>query len=290
MSSSPAPAPAPHDEGFDFDSDKSTTHLPRNETQKQNPLATMQTNTATTSTPPSKRKRSADIGAEIPGAPLSSHLGETYSCDYNYNREREREILIGRFGNMKLDVPEGNRTGMGEGMGESVVVFDGGDEARDMEMDDAGEESEPTIKRRRERGEKNPTVNVVPPEDGDGDLTVQMPSPPREASDVRGQRMERSNSKRLRSPPPPIEPPSPEAEEETLSDVDQHGIVYIPTPAQRFARSQKRLQQVSFVFPWLGLESPTDVSVDQGIQVPRIQRGQGKEDCREKAEEESVSC
>jgi len=260
VSSSPASAPPPG-EGSDLDSDDSIAQLPRSETQKSNPFATMQANTVFA---PPKRKRSADVVTEIPETPLNSYLEGSHNYNYNYSGEllageREREILVGKFRSMKLGAPGSNGTGAGEGMEESAVLFDGDDEVRDMEMDEAEEESNPTIRWKHDHGEQEkPTFNVVPPEDEDGDVAVQMPSPPREASDARGQGPGRGSHKRLRSPPPPVEPPSPEAEEETLSDVDQQGIAYIPTPEQRHARSQRRLQQVSFALRWLRLESPID--------------------------------
>jgi len=249
---SPASTPTP-DESFDFDSENSITQSPHNKPQKPNPFATMQT----IATRPSKRKRSAVN--EIPETPWNPQSGDNRHYSYSYNGkpqvgEREREILVGRFGSMKLCVPEKNGAGAGLKATESAVMFDGGNEARDFEMDEAGEETKPTIKRRRDGSENKPTANVVPPEDGDGDMAVQLPSPPREASDVRGQGPGHNSSKRLRSPPPPVEPPPSVAEEE----VDQYGIAYVPTPAQRYARSQKRLQQVGFVFLWFVLEWPTD--------------------------------
>ena len=68
----------------------------------------------------------------------------------------------------------------------------------------------------------------------------------------------RQAKRRLRSPPPPQEDDeedenqgmapkelSPVDEDELSSDPDQYGIAYVPTPSQRYARSQKRQQQVS---------------------------------------------
>lgn len=53
--------------------------------------------------------------------------------------------------------------------------------------------------------------------------------------------------RRLRSPPPSVEIPEenkPEEDEELSSDPDQYGIAYIPTASQRYARSQRRIQQI----------------------------------------------
>ena len=81
--------------------------------------------------------------------------------------------------------------------------------------------------------------------------------------------------KRLRSPPPevPIEVLEKEKEEDEEmgnSDVDGYGIAYIPTPAQRDLRRQKRLAAVSSL---CGLvEASADASRSRSTRAARRRR------------------
>lgn len=68
------------------------------------------------------------------------------------------------------------------------------------------------------------------------------------AGELRDLQLEPAGKKRrgerLRSPPPLEVDEDEDEEEELSSDPDQFGVAHVPTSMQRYARSQKRLQQV----------------------------------------------
>jgi hypothetical protein len=182
---------------------------------------------------PRKRKRSTN--KELPFEILETPWKAVPSPSDTHG-----EKLAGRFGSMQLADSERDE--------EASVILDGED--TDTMMVDT--EERPSPKRRFEdtRDEKEKREHLSPEQQvAEGASERSRPA----TTETQGRR-------RLKSPPPPViiaegdnsEENKPDDEDELSSDPDVYGIAYIPTAAQRYARSQKRLQQVCFHFPGLG--------------------------------------
>jgi hypothetical protein len=181
---------------------------------------------------PRKRKRSTkkELPFEIPETPWKAALSpsDTYG-----------EKLVGRFGTMQLADSERDE--------ETSIMLDGED--TDTVMEDT--EARPSPKRRHEdTRDRNDQGELLAPEQQVAEELSERSRPV--TTQTQGRR-------RLKSPPPPVitaeedkaAENKPDDEDELSSDPDVYGIAYIPTAAQRYARSQRRLQQVCFHFPGL---------------------------------------
>ncbi|KAF8250185.1 hypothetical protein K440DRAFT_619651 [Wilcoxina mikolae CBS 423.85] len=186
--------------------------------------------------PTPKRKRS--IGPETQTLP--TEIPETPWRDNEAAVLRQesphREKLAGHFHSMKL--------------AEDRITIPGDEMEVEVEQ-----EARPATKRRRETKKTGKAIEPLEVGNGNGKLAA---FPPAEMSnDQAPTQVQEQRSKRLRSPPPPPISPdesenqgkykstSPEDDDE--SDPDVYGIAYIPTPMQRYARSQKRMQQVHYL-------------------------------------------
>jgi hypothetical protein len=186
--------------------------------------------------PTPKRKRS--IGPETQTLPLE--IPETPWRDNETAALRQesphREKLAGHFHSMKLAE-------------DRIIVL--GDEM------EAEQEARPAIKRRRETKKAGKAIEPLEVGNGNGNGNLAVSPPAEMSNDQDPTQFQEQRSKRLKSPPPPPISPdesgnqgqyksaSPEDDDE--SDPDVYGIAYIPTPMQRYVRSQKRMQQVHYL-------------------------------------------